>query len=180
MARHHSKKVSAARRRRTTWQDGAPEWQDGSTTRRHGKTVTATTRRRRHDKVSGGRQDGHAKPARQDGSPYLDRARQNGYGSSTWTSDSVVYLLYIAASNLSIYSSFSWQTEIWLGIDRELARPRLEGIANWGVRALRFGWPGVVHLDRSILLGWETRSHKIFLPLPARLQSMQVPLVGLD
>jgi hypothetical protein len=35
----------------------------------------------------------------------------------------------------------------------ELARPGLERIANWGMRALRFGWPGVMFLDGSILLG---------------------------
>jgi hypothetical protein len=71
--------------------------------------------------------------------------------SSNTSPKKVVYLVYIElATDGSI--PFFWQTEIWLGIDRELARRGLEGIANQGVRALRFGLPRVMHLDGSILL----------------------------
>jgi hypothetical protein len=52
--------------------------------------------------------------------------------SSNTSPKEIVYLVYIElATDRSI--PFFWQMEIWLGIDRELVKPGLEGIANWGV-----------------------------------------------
>jgi hypothetical protein len=71
--------------------------------------------------------------------------------SSNTSPKKIVYLVYIELATDGCIPFF-WQTETWLGIDRELTRRGLEGIANRGVHALRFGLPGVMHLDGSILL----------------------------